>query len=196
MEEQVGQHSTVFHLFRHLPCVCYQRHCDALGLSLVLGSVKSPQQKHQSFSSKPVFHSLMRMEDVNQVRLLEMLLASWKSWCLHFFLPTLILTMSVCQVHVQLVYSGQEKAWSLLLWVGSTFRKCKAKDSMVSWMLIPPSDVSYRWGWGQRWMRAIGDNQVTWFFRNLRQSFESLEIILFSTFSMEKPVQLIWKPTL
>lgn len=91
-EEQVGEYSMVSWLLRHLHRVCYRRWCDALGMSLALGSVKSTQQEHQGFTSSSGCHFSTRMKDVNKVRLLEMFLGSWKSWCLHFFLPMLALS--------------------------------------------------------------------------------------------------------
>ena len=79
VEEQVGEYSVVSWLLRHLHRVSYRRRYNALGMSLALDSVKSTQQEHQGFSSSSVFHFLMRMKDVNKVRLLEMFLGSWKS---------------------------------------------------------------------------------------------------------------------
>lgn len=155
VKAQVGEYATASWLLRHLPCVCYQRRCDALGISLALSSMKSSQEKHQAFSSSSVFHFLMKMEDVNKVRLLEMLMSSWKSWCLHFFLPMLILTMNVLQVCL------------IGLLRPVPFSKCKTKDRALSWTLISPSNVSCRWGCGQAWMRAVGGNKAAWFFSEI-----------------------------
>lgn len=85
---------------------------------------------------------------------------SWKCWlapgrCLHFFLPTLILTMNVLQVCL------------IGLLRPVPFSKCKTKDRALSWTFISPSNVSCRWGCGQAWMRAIGGNKAAWFFSEI-----------------------------
>lgn len=110
VEGQAGEHSMVSLLLRNLHPMYYLRQCDALGMHLALGSVKSPHQKHQGFSSSSGFHRFLRVKGVNKAQLLEMLLASWNSGCLHFFMPAFALKMIVTKVQIRSVYSGQERA--------------------------------------------------------------------------------------